>query len=487
MKVYLQSYHTELYKDFYDIIKIFIPNLELDLVDNGKQYDLVISFFEKIDGDLHLVKFETKFELKEYCSEDSCIIKTDSKLLYKKEYKRLVKNSLYSLLKKIFGKTSPWGSLTGVRPSYLFYESLESIKSLDKTCSFLEKTYDLDNSKAILLRDVVKTQLKLKPITDKSVDVYIGIPFCTSRCHYCTFASNKTDESNIKTYLNSLFKEIGAISNIIDCNNFSLRALYIGGGTPTALDDLSFESLLKTVDFYFSQYGEFEYSIEAGRPDTINEFKLNSMREHNVNRISINPQTLNDKTLSLIGRNHSSDDFFMAYELARKLGFNNINTDIIAALPKEQLEDFVYTVDEILKLNPESISVHTLALKRNSVLSNTGYSYKENDIAKDMIDYARNAVYSKGYNPYYLYRQKNIVSNLENVAYSKLGYECLYNVDIMEEKISILAAGAGAISKRVNSEKFEKIQRAPNVSDLKTYNEKIDEMINRKYLLFNMR
>lgn len=484
MKIYIQSSHQEYFKDYYDICKIFISEVNLDINQENRQYDIAVYSKENVQDDLIYMSFYTRYLDKKYISEQSAKINLNDRLLYKKEYKKLFKSTLYNLLKQIFGKTSPWGSLTGVRPTYLLYEALSKYNSLEKVCSYLQNEYDISKNKVSLLKDTVISQSRLPRAQVNEVDIYVGIPFCTSRCSYCTFASNSINDQVVDTYLINLFLELKAIRQILQINSLKIRAVYVGGGTPTAINNSHFTLLLDNIVKILEIPKNVEFTVEAGRPDTINDFKLECMSDNGVNRISINPQTLNDDTLHFIGRKHSANDFFKCYEKARLLGFNNINTDLIAALPNEDFNDFKKSVNGIVALQPDSVTVHTLSLKKNSVLSNSNYSYNNVNVVESMVDYARNTMKSSLYEPYYLYRQKNITGNHENVAYAKFGKECLYNVDMMEETVSILAAGAGTISKRVYKDKLRHIDRAANVSDLRTYISRISDMIDRKNKLF---
>lgn len=485
MIFYIQSAHKELYKDFYELIQLFVYDFTLDMEEAPASVDVFIKGTETVEGSRYCTAFSATFKEKPYqVSLEEEITEKDA-LLFRKQYKRLQKRTLYQLLKSLFGKQSPWGSLTGVRPTFLLYEQLAGGHSLAESLHYMQTEFDLDQDKLDLLQEIVEVQSSLKPKGDSDIDVYIGIPFCATRCSYCTFPSNPVNQTNIRAYMRCIVKEIFAISALLRREKLSLRALYIGGGTPTAIDDASFALLLQTVNQAFHDWMGFEYTVEAGRADTISEQKLELMKAYGVQRISINPQTMNEDTLRIIGRNHTAKACIDIFYLARRMGFKHINMDTIVGLPGEGMAHFQHTMEVLRSLHPDSITVHTLALKKNSLLTGKQSRAENSGMLRDMVMLGRQTAKSMRMRPYYMYRQKNIAGNHENTAYALAGKECLYNVDIMEETTSILAAGAGAISKRVYKNRYQRIERAANVSDLKSYLQRIDEMINRKQELFS--
>lgn len=283
------------------------------------------------------------------------------------------------------------------------------------------------------------------------------------------------------TYVGALIKEIIFVSGAIKEKSFKIESLYIGGGTPTTLSEKLLEKLLKAVNKYFDLSECKEFTVEAGRADTINENKLQILKKNNIDRISINPQTMKDETLHLIGRRHSAKEFIDAYQLARKVGFTNINADIIAGLPEESKEDFINSLKKILALEPTSITIHTLAIKKSAIFKETNdlVQYDQMELIDGMLDEAYKLLDEYQFNPYYIYRQKNMSYTGENVGFAKQGYENIYNARIMGEKQSILALGAGGISKRYYPDK-DLVVRVPNVSNYEVYIDRIDEMIERK-------
>ncbi len=400
----------------------------------------------------------------------------------KRALKRLCKQTLYDLCKELAGTTPPWGSLTGIRPTRLVYEAMAHGKSLDEACAWVAEEFDVSAEKIKLLRDIVTVQSALPTPDDGAVDVYIGIPFCTTRCAYCTFLSGELGKGKlVEPYLAALFQEMTACAQLLETSGKKLRALYVGGGTPTALNADQLRRLMHMVMKLFP--GAAEYTVEAGRPDTLTLEKLETLRDAGIRRISINPQTMNDKTLEIIGRRHTVQQIYDAYAMARQVGFHHINMDVIAGLPGEDLADFARTMDGARALRPESLTVHTLAIKRSSRLHLENAPLPPAALAAEMVRMGHRTAEELGLTPYYLYRQKNMAGNQENVGYALPGHACQYNVDIMEETTHILALGAGSISKRIFPQQG-RIEREPNVSNIENYIARVDEMIARKQRLF---
>ncbi|HNW86716.1 MAG TPA: coproporphyrinogen dehydrogenase HemZ [Candidatus Limiplasma sp.] len=405
-------------------------------------------------------------------------------LLRRRLQKRLCKLTLYGLCKDIAGTRPPWGSLTGIRPTRLFYEKLAQGLTPPEAANELVSQFDVTPDKADLLRRIVAVQQTLPPPSPNEADVYVSIPFCRTRCAYCSFPGEALGKgAMVKPYLQALFHEMRATAALMQAQNLRLRALYIGGGTPTALDEAAFAALLDTVAECFPT--PYEFTVEAGRPDTITQGKLNAMLSHRVTRISVNPQTMNDATLRAIGRDHTAAQTEEAFRLARSLGFTDINMDVIAGLPTETPADFARTMARIGALAPDSLTVHTLAIKRSSRLHLEGAALPNADAVAEMIGLGEQTAAALGMEPYYLYRQKYMAGQQQNVGYARAGAACLYNVDIMEETNSILACGAGSISKRVFADRELRIERAPNVSNVAEYIARVAEMERRKQALFD--
>jgi len=400
----------------------------------------------------------------------------------KRAARRLCKQTMYDLCRKVTGEHPAWGSLTGIRPTHLMYEALAQGMDMDAAAAHLVRTFDVTEEKARLLQDIVRVQNQLPPPDDRWMDVYIGIPFCTTRCTYCSFSSGELGKGKlVEPYLAALFREMEAGAQLLREAGKQLRAVYVGGGTPTSLNE---EQLRRLLDRMMELYpNAMEYTVEAGRPDTITPGKLAAIRDAGVGRISINPQTMNDKTLRIIGRAHTAQQVEDAYAMAREAGIHHINMDVIAGLPGESLEDFARTMEAAKRLKPESLTVHTLAIKRSSRLHLENAPLPDGETAAAMVRMGLDTAYGMGLEPYYLYRQKYMAGNQENVGYALPGHACQYNVDIMEETTHILALGAGGISKRVYPEEGH-IGRAPNVSNIEQYIARVDEMTERKRELF---
>ena len=400
----------------------------------------------------------------------------------KRAARRLCKQTLYDLLRRMTGIHPPWGSMTGVRPTHLMLEALGEGLTEAEAEQRLIREFDVTPSRAALLSEIARVQRQLPAPSDEWMDVYIGIPFCTTRCAYCSFSSGEIgDGSLVPPYMDALIREMRACAEILRQSGRKLRALYVGGGTPTALPPQAFARLLEETVTCFP--GAAEYTVEAGRPDTLSREKLRRIREAGISRISINPQTMNDRTLEVIGRAHTARQVREAYALAREEGIGHINMDVIAGLPGEAEADFAHTLAAAEDLRPESLTVHTLAIKRSSRMSLENHPLPDGEMTARMVDLGRETARRLGMVPYYLYRQKYMAGNLENTGYAFPGHACLYNVDIMEETSHILAMGAGGISKRIWPEEGH-ITRAPNVSNLHDYLTRTDEMIARKRELF---
>jgi oxygen-independent coproporphyrinogen-3 oxidase len=362
--------------------------------------------------------------------------------------------ALFMAGEAIIGYTPPWGILTGVRPAKVANRILADGNGVLKARRILRDEYFLNPKKAALVTSVAQTEMRLtKKLEDNLCSVYISIPFCPSRCAYCSFVSytSKRLLSLIDEYLVRLKKELEYTVSLIKELGMKIATVYIGGGTPTVLDSIQLEGLLSFIAEKIDVSSLMEYTMEAGRPDTIDEDKLAIAREYGVTRISVNPQSLSDKVLSGIGRQHTALDFYRAYDIAANSGIKHINTDIIAGLPGDSFATFSKTVDRIISLKPDNITVHTFCVKKASDIlrqNSDVYSADGGDVAK-CVDYSQVRMRNSAYKPYYMYRQKNTVGNLENVGYSTEGSEGMYNIFMMEELHSIFAVGAGAVTKFV--------------------------------------
>lgn len=401
----------------------------------------------------------------------------------RRETKNRLKKSLYRMLQEYTGQELPWGTLTGIRPVKIPMAMLENGKTEEEVYHYMKETYYSSDQKAALSVDIAARELELLKKIDyeDGYSLYIGIPFCPSICLYCSFSSSPIDlwEDKAEEYLDALEKEIDFTAEA--CREKVLNTIYIGGGTPTTLTAEQLERLLTKIERSFDFSGLLEYTVEAGRPDSITREKLMVLRRHNISRISINPQTMKQETLNYIGRHHTVEQTIDSFYLARELGFDNINMDLIVGLPKENIDDVRETMEQIKKLDPDNLTIHSLAVKRAARLRMFQDEHVPMQIHNswEIIDLTAEYARNMGMEPYYLYRQKNMAGNFENVGYSKPGKAGLYNILIMEEKQSIIALGAGACTKYV-MEHGKSIERGENVKDIKSYLERIDEMIERK-------
>lgn len=392
------------------------------------------------------------------------------KVKEKKEQKILIKQKLYSELKPYFEQKDPWGVLTGVRPTKLVLNLLEEYDEKE-VVSILKNKYLLDNNSINLCMDIAKKEINyIYPINKNRYSLYIHIPFCPSKCSYCSFLTMKNEKIYTKKYTEVLIEELKRNSeNILN----SPRSVYIGGGTPTSLENIDLEKIISTVNSYYGNSKEF--TVECGRPDTISYDTLSMLKQNNVDRISINPQTMKDETLKLIGRSHSVKDIIESYNMAKKIEFKSINMDLILGLPGENKNDVKNTLEEIFKLNPENITIHTLAIKNGSLLYEKNYDNIGE--SKEILDLTKKLTNENKYYPYYMYRQKRMLGNGENIGYSKEGFESIYNMAMMEEKESILGFGMCSTSKFFypNEKKIKKVMHFRNLNDYYNKNNEISE------------
>ena len=407
----------------------------------------------------------------------------DEILAYKRNAKRAAKISAYRALRAYFGTKLPWGSLTGIRPTKLLRDSEALLGAKGAKALFLNE-FDVSPPKYLFAKSVLDTQQGLWPKGD-AIDVYIGIPFCVTRCAYCSFASYTPHvfADAQQQYVDALLRELDAAEDLIGGRH--VRALYIGGGTPTALTPALLDTVLQRARS-IAQNAE-EITVEAGRPDTIDAEKLRIIKSIGAGRISVNAQTIFDETLERIGRKSTAAQFFEAYARVRQAGFEAINVDVIAGLPGELPRHLHETLTRIIALEPENITVHTLAVKRGSAFAAANMGALPTDTqTADAIELARDMLLHKGYRPYYMYRQKYMTGSLENAGYTKPGKACLYNIDNMEEFCDVLAFGAGAISKKLFCG-GARIERAANVKDLRGYIERSAQMADAKCVLFQQK
>ena len=403
-------------------------------------------------------------------------IKSNDELERKRKEKRFLKIAIYRTLSFLTGVNLPYGCLTGIRPTKLFLEIQNDFKDYGKGARevFIDD-YSVSEGKVNLVEKIVNVQAPIRNKSSKEYDVFVFIPFCPTRCAYCSFVSLPIDKQRklVEPYVECLIRELEQTKELIRSKKWKIRAVYVGGGTPTSIGAQALDRVLE-----YCHFGAREFTVEAGRPDTIDEDIVAVMQKHGVTRVSVNPQTFNDKTLEIIGRRHKSVQTYNAYMLVRDKF--DVNMDLIACLPDETFEDFKRSVDIAVALNPANITVHTLYMKKGSALKQGGYDNTDFETASKMVDYAYSKLTESGYEPYYMYRQKYTSGNLENVGYAKPNKACIYNVDIMEEDTSIIANGANAISKKWNK-KLNLITRCANYKEPLEYVKHIDEMMKRQH------
>ena len=401
------------------------------------------------------------------------------------ESKDAIKREIFHKLSTSTGLRPEWGILTGIRPVKLCGELIDA-HGLDEARRVLKNEYLIDDSKIDMIVKMYNYQIaSFGKAKENSVGMYIGIPFCPTRCLYCSFISSQAENEKLEAYVDTLIEEIKAIGLRLDNSEFHIESLYIGGGTPTTLNENQLNRLLDAINKYLDIHGIKEYTIEAGRPDTINLEKLKIIKAHGCERISINPQSMKPETLVTIGRSHTPLEIEKAFELAHSLDFNSINADLIAGLPGEELSDFDASLEKIIGLGADNITIHSLAVKRASRLKDEDpvFHYKQSSITNSMTAKGFETLCNRGFEPYYLYRQKHMAGAGENIGYCKPEKAGLYNIRIMDEHQSILALGAGAISKRFYPEE-NRLERIPNVSNVGHYINRLDEMIERKDKMF---
>ncbi len=466
--------------DIHSLIKAFYPEQNVSATAEEKVYEEDAIFRLDIAYAPTRIQILLKDEKEERC-EEFAVDFSD-----RKETKNQLKQHLYQMLSDYTKKELPWGTLTGIRPTKIPMQLLEEGKSREEIRSYMKETYFASDEKIELSMDIAERELKLLQKIDyeNGYSLYIGIPFCPTTCLYCSFTSYPLSawRKQVDAYLDALEKEIEFVA--VKFYHKRLNSIYIGGGTPTTLEPYQLERLIRKIKCSFDLSNCVEFTVEAGRPDSITREKLEVLRKWGITRISINPQTMKDETLKLIGRHHTVTQTIESYQMARELGFDDINMDLILGLPNETLEDVRNTMEQIKTLKPDNLTVHSLALKRAARLNMFKDDYKEYEMVNTQEHMDLVASYCKELElfPYYLYRQKSMAGNLENVGYAKMGKAGIYNILIMEEKQTIVALGAGASTKKVYPDGV--IERCENVKDVGHYIARIDEMIDRKRKFF---
>lgn len=463
-----ETNRLDIESELLDEVKLFYPYFD------EQNLSIKHTYFSEISDKIKVVnRVEIDGKIYEFSAEFDNNL---PELERKRVDKRACKTAIFNALKSFSKKEIPWGSLTGIRPSKLVYDLLEEGFDIDTAKQKMQERFSVSKRKSELICDIVKNQNGYYKKDGKLINLYVHIPFCTTKCNYCSFVTEPLHrvKNLVPEYVKLLREEISRSLDFINSNG-KLFSVYVGGGTPTALTAEQIYTLFNGFPFQ-----DIEFTIEAGRPDTIDAEKLDAIKAVGANRICVNPQTLVNRTLALIGRAHSAEDFMEKYALAKSYGFD-INVDIIAGLNGENLDDFIYTTDGIVALSPENITVHTLSRKNGSALKNGG-KFDNGEVEK-MVDYAYAKIVESGYLPYYLYRQKQMLGNLENVGYCKSGKQCANNITTMEDCVSVVACGAGAISKIVLPEQ-NRIERFANMRDLRLYMQTFDEKLKDKLFFY---
>lgn len=466
----------ELAGDMAEVVRLYLGNIAFRVNEAGG--DITLWHTETLENGARVVcarddagRWETRTEAV-----------TGDSVVDKRLRRRQAKLCVYALMKKRFGYAPPWGSLTGIRPTRLVYAQMDKGQTVEEAARAVRELFDVSAEKAALLEQVVLTQAALAAPQSNETDLYVGIPFCVSRCAYCSFLSGEVGKGELlRPYVDALKGEIARAKILLDQTGLIPRAFYMGGGTPTALPADMLREVLAACGAWLPRCREI--TVEAGRPDTITREKLLALLDAGVTRISVNPQTMHDQTLERIGRRHTRAQTEASYALARGMGFTHINMDLIAGLPGEDLSMFRQTLAWARSLAPESLTVHTLSIKRSSLMHLWAAELPDGDMVADMVRAGADTARAMGMRPYYLYRQKYMAGNLENVGYALPGHACLYNVGMMEDTANVLALGAGASSKRIFPAQG-RIERAFNVSDICQYIARAEEMAQRKRALW---
>jgi len=462
--------NTQFNYDVFQIINLFFFFPDIKFVEENYDYNIEVKE--------NVIKLQKGSESFEYLVNKSYKLKDE------------VKKAVFLYFSKNTTLELPWGTVIGIRPSKKALELLQKGVTEDNIIAYFKDKHVTREDKARLCIDVAKFERNIVNKEKDNISIYIDMPFCPTRCIYCSFTSNPIGNCKniVGPYLEALSHEIKSISNYIKKKNLNIECVYFGGGTPTSVNDDQFDEIIKCVYEAFIQNSNVkEFTVECGRPDSITRQKLITMKKYGVHRISINPQTMNDDTLSLIGRNHNVNDVYEKFVMARELGFDNINMDLIVGLPGEKISHIIRTCDKILGIKPDSVTIHGMSIKRASRLhENMLNNYRFEIPAQEELNkmYGLTVELSKKLNmkPYYMYKQKNMVGNMENVGYAIPGKEGIYNIQMIEEKQTVIALGADAVSKVVFLDE-NRHERFANVKDVREYIKRVDEMIEKKIIL----
>lgn len=476
MILYLNK--PEYFYEMENVCRLFFPHEKFEKYSetSEKSFDLLCEFTKTQKGTLitATLRLTSTVEYSEICPGNGNT----------REEEISMARCVFHLLTKHTKYVPRWGILTGVRPGKLYSSLLQQLGTHEKVTEYMCNRLLVAKDKVELCYYTYLSECKATALCDSSAfSLYVSIPFCPTRCSYCSFVSHSVEKTAkmVPQYVDLLCKELEETAKRAKRLNLTLKSVYFGGGTPTQLSPLQLDQVMSAIEEYFDLSKVEEYTVEGGRPDTITPEKLNVLKRHGVGRLSINPQTMHDYILEIIGRKHSAQQVWDAFAMARDAGFTNINMDLIAGLPGDTLEGFSYSLDMVLSLCPENITVHTLSVKRSSFLTVRGEiaTTPDGDTVLSMLDVAKKRLTAAGYTPYYLYRQSKMLGNLENVGWSKPQYDCLYNIYMMNELHTVLAVGAGAVS-RLKDPNGTQIERIFNFKYPYEYIERFDTMIERK-------
>ena len=469
---YLDPDSTPYRQGIFDVIRIFLPAFAWS--DAADDADMI-----------SVLRGEHSWTLQ--IGKDTIVLQTEG--MDENQCRKKLKQAVYQYFLNLYGGNHPWGIMTGIRPTKIVHRYRDTDMPDAEIKQTIMDEYFLREDKAALLMEVTERQrpFLLTPQEAKeTVSIYLSIPFCPTRCHYCSFPSFCLPKPHLQEeYLSHLIAECHAVGEALSAKGIQVQTVYIGGGTPTSIHAMQLERLLQNVHSAFGSHFA-EFTVEAGRPDTITEEKLQLLHDHHVGRISINPQTFSQHTLDTIGRRHSVQDIFDVYAMAREIGFDCINMDLIAGLTGETTDDFRHSLAQISVLKPENVTVHTLAIKRTSKLDRADFNDAQGDTVSAMNAYLQQWLKTEKYVPYYLYRQKQMIGDMENTGFCLPGKESLYNILMMEERQTIFGLGVGSATKYVNPNDWTLTQHN-NPKDLYFYNQRIDELIENKMMQINKR
>lgn len=469
-------------QDLRELFRIFFPDKKVIYIDDVGEYKGKGIFIKNsIYGKNQNTYAKTELYIDGFLSGKSAE-KIEKIQVYRDSLEKNIGVGIKKTLIEVLGTHKnhlSWGILTGIRPVKIIHDLIDKDIGHEEILRTMIEEYKLDLDKSELILAIAEKQRKhIYPLDKERYSLYISIPFCPSRCLYCSFPSlpiNKYKE-DVSDYVDTVIYEIHRISGLM--KGKKLNTVYIGGGTPTAIPSMELERIIQSIYLNFDGEDIKEFTVEAGRPDTITVGYLKMLNKNKINRISINPQTMNNKTLKIIGRNHKAEDIIKSYNMARDIGFESINMDLIIGLPGEGIGDIKNTLNQIQMLNPENLTVHTLSVKRGSKFKDTmdEYHLESQDILRAMLEETIKFAKVVGLEPYYLYRQKQTLGNFENIGYAKKDMECIYNIGMMEEKETIIGVGMGSVSKIFLPEN-NVIKRVPNFKGLNDYMLRIDELI----------